>query len=144
MYNSFGIEEVKEENHGWFECYKEFKEAYQHEPKLNEIRLYSKIYEYAGTIDNYGLVLGLKTVGDYKTFATVNQTTIDKVGLQLAAYRQLLIEQGHEVEQGLMIHLRNGKKAKLYFYTSEQLDDYFEKFIQMLNYKKLIKKLGGK
>jgi hypothetical protein len=115
---------------------------YKHESILNEFKFYSRL-KYAGTVDSYGLVMGKKTVIDYKTCAKLDKLLINKTGLQLSAYANGLEEKGHEVEQGLVIQLIPNKNPKLNFYTNEQLNEYFNNFKKMLEYKKIIKYYGG-
>lgn len=142
LFNKFGAIEIKEELRGYFNSYLKFKEMFKHESLLNEFRFYSQL-GYAGTVDSYGLVMGKKTVIDYKTCAKLDKQLIDKTGLQLSAYKNGLEENNYEVEQGLVIQLIPNKSPKLNFYTSDELNEYFNNFKKMLEYKKIIKFYGG-
>jgi hypothetical protein len=56
--------------------------------------LFSEKYGYGGTIDFYGLIDRLWTLKDYKTAKAIWPEHL----YQVAAYRQLLEENGHKVE----------------------------------------------
>jgi hypothetical protein len=60
-----------------------------------EIPLVSEIYGYGGTIDFFGMIDRVFTVKDFKTAKAIWPEHL----YQVAAYRQLLIENGHPVEQ---------------------------------------------
>jgi hypothetical protein len=64
------------------------------EPILCEAALVSENYRYGGTIDMYALVDGVRTIMDFKTGRAIYPEHI----YQVAAYRQLLEEHGHQVD----------------------------------------------
>jgi hypothetical protein len=68
----------------------------QHEivPILCEAPLVSEQYRFGGTVDMFALVDGVPTIVDYKTGKAIYPEHI----YQVAAYRQLLTEQGHKVD----------------------------------------------
>lgn len=62
-------------------------------PIFTEKRLKSEVYRYGGTIDIYGTLDGEPALIDLKT----SQDIYEEMRYQLAAYRQLLIENGYPV-----------------------------------------------
>jgi hypothetical protein len=73
-----------------------------------EVPLVSAKMGYGGTPDWYGLVDGIPTLLDIKTSAQVYA----EHWIQLAAYRLLLQEAGHEVEQVGVLHLPRNLDGK--------------------------------
>lgn len=74
---------------------------------------------YAGTVDFYGEVDGLKTIVDFKTSKQVRMTMF----LQLALYTQLLEERTYDVEQvGILIV--NDKRTEFKLLKREELEPY--------------------
>lgn len=61
----------------------------------SELELVSEKLKYGGKIDLYGIVNGKKTLVDFKTSGGIYPEMI----IQLAAYRNLLEENGYEVEE---------------------------------------------
>ena len=110
------------------ECYAPYLQAYaaflrDHAPQwlLTEKPLYSAADDFAGTIDRYGIVSGLQTLIDIKTTYAV-QKPLCRASLNL--YRRLLEENGHPVDQQLILHLRKDGTYKLHpFSTEDQLPD---------------------
>lgn len=77
--------------------------AVEHElqPILLETPLVSEKFSFGGTPDFYGRVDGKTTLLDFKTGKAVYQEAF----YQVAAYRELLIEHGHEVNQVKILRL---------------------------------------
>ena len=78
------------------------------EARIVEVPLVSAKMGYGGTPDWYGLVDGIPTLLDIKTSAQVYA----EHWIQLAAYRLLLQEAGHEVAQVGVLHLPRNLDGK--------------------------------
>lgn len=135
LYNEFGVEEIDEEYRGYLEAYKSFLQTYHYQPIHNERQVVSEL-GYAGTVDCVAKVNGIVTVVDYKTTSKLNPR---KVGLQLAAYRQALKEEGIDTELGAVLQLKKDGKYKFLMYDSNQLDEHFKYFKLLLDAQKVIK-----
>lgn len=135
LYNEFGVEEIDEEYRGYLEAYKSFLRTYHYQPIHNELQVVSEL-GYAGTVDCVAKVNGIVTVVDYKTTSKLNPR---KVGLQLAAYRQALKEEGIDTELGAVLQLKKDGKYKFLMYDSNQLDEHFKYFKLLLDAQKVIK-----
>ena len=135
LYNEFGVEEIDEEYRGYLEAYKSFLRTYHYQPIHNERQVVSEL-GYAGTVDCVAKVNGIVTVVDYKTTSKLNPR---KVGLQLAAYRQALKEEGIDTELGAVLQLKKDGKYKFLMYDSNQLDEHFKYFKLLLDAQKVIK-----
>lgn len=135
LYNEFGVEEIDEEYRGYLEAYKSFLRTYHYQPIHNERQVVSEL-GYAGTVDCVAKVNGIITVVDYKTTSKLNPR---KVGLQLAAYRQALKEEGIDTELGAVLQLKKDGKYKFLMYDSNQLDEHFKYFKLLLDAQKVIK-----
>ena len=135
LYNEFGVEEIDEEYRGYLEAYKSFLRTYHYQPIHNERQVVSEL-GYAGTVDCVAKVNGIVTVVDYKTTSKLNPR---KVGLQLAAYRQALKEEGIDTELGAVLQLKKDGKYKFLMYDTNQLDEHFKYFKLLLDAQKIIK-----
>jgi hypothetical protein len=69
------------------------------EPILVEASLVSEQYKYGGTLDFYGKLDGILTLIDWKTGSGIYDSYI----YQLSAYRNLLLENGYENPERVMI-----------------------------------------
>jgi len=76
-----------------FLSYLAWEKQHTVEPILCEEPLVSELHGYGGTIDCYAKVDGVLTIVDYKTGKAIYPEHI----YQVAAYRQLLEEHGHDV-----------------------------------------------
>ena len=78
------------------------------ETRQTELSLVSEAHGYGGTLDWYGTVNGLPTLIDFKTSAAIYDDHL----YQLAAYHQLLIEDGHEVSEARVLRLSRDEDAE--------------------------------
>jgi len=78
-----------------FISYLNWEKGHKVEPILCEAPLVSEQYQFGGTLDCYALVDGVRTLIDYKTGKAIYSEHV----IQTSAYRQLLSEHGHKVEQ---------------------------------------------
>ena len=108
----------------YFNAYLAFCEDYNFKLLLSEVRLYSKKYRYAGTVDAYGDISGgFKTIVDFKCSWKIDVSVI----YQLQAYRQMWKEcfEGENV-QIAALHLRRDGTYK--YWTEDEMVDYAETY----------------
>ena len=78
--------------------------------EMTEKSMWHPEYRYAGTIDRYGTVDGVKTLVDLKTTYTVYKTLC---GASLNLYRMILEARQKAVEKLLILHLKKDGTYKL-------------------------------
>lgn len=106
----------------------------------NELQLVSQKYKYGGTIDIYCTLDGKKTLIDLKTGKAIYEDYF----FQLAAYKELLKENGYIVEQTMILRIGRDESEDFEPRIKNNLDKHFELFKNCLNIyslKKEIKKL---
>lgn len=109
------------------------------EPILMEAPLVSERYRYGGTLDIYATIDGIKTLIDLKS---TNDLWPEHF-TQVSAYRQLLIENGHEVDAVRILNIPRSKTAvfKEAVLSPEVLDMNFEIFKHLLRIYEIRKEL---
>ena len=90
---------------------------------LSEQSLVSEAYRYGGTIDWYDMIDGALTLCDFKTSAMVRF----EHKLQLAAYRQLLVENGYQVESIRLLKIGR-QHGDFEEHIIRRVDEYWEIF----------------
>jgi hypothetical protein len=91
----------------------------------SELRLVSDQFNYGGTIDYYGMINNTLMIMDFKTSNYFNK----KMFLQLAGYRQLLIEHGYDVDAVMILKLSKMEdKFEIMRKEADELGDYFRLF----------------
>ena len=118
-----------------FELFRKWGKQHKLEPILLEEQLVSEKWEYGGTPDFYGLVDGEKTLLDFKSSGVYSDQFI-----QLAAYKNLLEEQGHKVDNCWVLVLPTDKELKEA--QREDVSDHWEAFTHLLEVYRLLKKIG--
>jgi hypothetical protein len=118
-----------------FELFRKWGKQHKLEPILLEEQLVSEKWEYGGTPDFYGLVDGEKTLLDFKSSGVYSDQFI-----QLAAYKNLLEEQGHKVDNCWVLVLPTDKELKEA--QREDVSDHWETFTHLLEVYRLLKKIG--
>jgi hypothetical protein len=112
-----------------YQKYIDWEERNPIKPILSEVALVSEKYQYGGTPDLYGLCLKDLLLGDFKTNA---KGIFPENIYQVAAYEQLLIENGYRVTK--VIILRIGRQDPEGFeekiVTRGELDAGFEIFLR--------------
>ena len=103
MYDLYGICECKPEHINYFNAYKDFKKEHEVKTIANEVRLYHKTLQYAGTLDLISIVDNKVTLIDIKTTAVLHTKL---VAVQLAAYLDALNSYGLTVEQVATLQLK--------------------------------------
>lgn len=74
--------------------YFEWEKNHTLEPMMVEVPMVSEKYQYGGTVDFYGMLDGKPAIIDFKT----GKAIYDEYFHQLAAYVQLIEEQGHPID----------------------------------------------
>jgi len=102
----------------------------------------SEMFQYGGTLDHYCLLDGVKTLIDYKTGKAIYSEQF----YQLAAYKQLLNEEGYKVDQCIILRL--GRNEEEGFETKTMTDlrkqlGVFLSCLKIYQLKKEIKKIYG-
>lgn len=108
----------------WFS----WRKAHTIEPILVEEGMVSEAHRYGGIVDCYGLVDGVLTLLDFKT----GKAIYDEMGYQLAAYRQMLTERGHEVQQSRILQIGRDESESFSERSWTNLDREFEIFVHAL------------
>jgi hypothetical protein len=98
-----GQAEIEDEYLPYLQAYAKFRQEHDVHWELIEYADYHPELRYAGTIDRYGLVDGIKTLIDIKTTYTVYRSLC---GASLNLYRLILEARDKQVERLLILHLR--------------------------------------
>lgn len=94
----------------YLEAYAAFRREHDVEWELIEHPDYHPLHRYAGTIDRYGKVDGMRTLLDIKTTYTVYKPLC---GASLNLYRMMLEARGKGAERLLILHLKKDGTYKL-------------------------------
>lgn len=118
--------------------YHSWSKIHQLKPICIEVPQVSDRYGYGGTPDFIGLVDGRMEIIDYKTGNGIYGSAY----YQVAAYRQMAHELGHQVEHARI--LRIGRSADEGFEERliTKFDDEFQLFLRCLEIYNLLKKMG--
>ena len=117
-----------------FELFRKWGKQHKLEPILLEEQLVSEKWKYGGTPDFYGLVDGEKTLLDFKSSGVYSDQFI-----QLAAYKNLLEEQGHRVDNCWVLVLpTNGELKEA---QREDVSVHWKIFLDLLDIYKLRKEI---
>ena len=108
------------------------------EPILIEEPLISKL-GYGGTIDLYAKTNGQKWLIDFKTSSGIYQD----MAYQVAAYRNLLIENGHPVDKTIILNIGKSEDDAFQVKTFNNMDKEFELFKHCLGIYKLQKSIDN-
>lgn len=104
---------------------------------LAETPLVSEKMQYGGTPDLYAVINGEKTLADFKT----GNAIYDEYFLQLAAYRMLLEENGHEASKAIIVRIGRDETEGFETRTVTSFKLYEEIFKNLLNIYNLKKQL---
>ena len=115
----YEIDDISEENRGYFNSF--LKWWTENTPELvgSEIRAYHRRLMYAGTVDLLCYIGGKLTLVDYKTTYTVLEKNC---AVQLEAYNQMLKSFGICVERKMILHLTKTGEPKVYEYPVADLE----------------------
>jgi len=110
------------------------------EPILIETSLVSERYKYGGTLDFYGKIDGILTLADWKTGSGI----YDSYVYQLSAYRNLLVENGYEnPERVMIVRINREENERFEELVKKNTDTEFEIFKRLVEIYHLQKQLGG-
>jgi len=125
-----------------FSKYLDWRDKHEIKSIFLEKQSVSGKYQYGGTLDHYCLLDGVKTLIDYKTGKAIYSEQF----FQLAAYKQLLEEEGYKVDQCIILRLGRNEEEGFETKTITDLTMQFEVFLSCLKIyqlKKVIKKMYG-
>jgi len=98
----------------------------------------SETYQYGGTLDNYCLLDGVPTLLDYKTGKAIYPEQF----YQLAAYKNLLEEEGNKVDQCIILRLGRNEEEGFETKTMTDLSKQFAVFLSCLKIYQLNKEIN--
>lgn len=117
----------------------DWRKAHDVKPVLLEAPLVSEKYRYGGTLDFYGEIDGKLSLADLKSGKAVYPEMV----YQLAAYRQLLVEHGHPVENVRIVRIGRDESEGFEERIFGNLDAAWEVFAHLRAIYDLKKQLGG-
>lgn len=115
--------------------YLEWEKSHKVEPVLVEVPISSDVYGYGGTPDCFAYVNGELELIDFKTSGGI----WNEYFYQLAAYRQLLIEQGHKVNKARILRIGKDSNGDFEDRTITTFDNEFQLFLHCLSIYNLLK-----
>jgi hypothetical protein len=121
--------------HGCMKAYYEWEKAHTVLPVLVETPLSSDTYGYGGTPDCLAYVNGELELLDFKT----SKAIWSEYFYQLAAYRQLLIEQDYKVERARILRFGKDSEGDFEERLITKFDSEFELFLHCLSIYNLLK-----
>ena len=135
QYGKFEIDKAENALISYFEWEKSRKIV----PIENELPLVSEAYGYGGTIDCYCSIDGEIWLLDFKTGKAIYPEML----IQLAAYRQLLNENGFEVQKAKILRIGRDETEGFEERTITDFTLQWELFKHCLEIYKLQKQIGG-
>ena len=114
-----------------FNSFKEYIKGKTIKPILIETPLISEIYQYGGTLDLYAKVDGCLEIWDFKSGSGIYENNI----YQLAALRQLIIENGYDPPQRVIpinIPKSPDDSFAIQSRNANNLEDEFEIFLSLV------------
>ncbi|NLH62486.1 MAG: PD-(D/E)XK nuclease family protein [Ignavibacteriales bacterium] len=130
--------ETRDKAENSFLSFLEWAKGKDIEPLALEIEAVSESLRFGGKFDFYGLVNGIKTLIDFKTGSGI----YDEMGIQLSAYRYLLIENNlGDPEQCMIVRIPRDE-TETFEVKSFETKDNFEIFKRLLEIYYLQRKNG--
>ena len=121
-----------------FTKYLEWKSANPFKTLLCEAELVSETFQYGGCIDLYcEFENGEKWLVDHKT----SKAVYDSHKYQLAAYQNLLIENGYQVDGCMILRIGRGEDEPYETIKADNIDRRFKYFINLLENVQIEKEL---
>lgn len=120
-----------------FLSYLHWEEGHKVQPIICEDPMVSEKRLYGGTVDCYCLLDGIPTLVDFKS----GKAIYDEYFVQTSAYKELLIEHGHPVEQIKILRIGRDETEGFEERTITDSRDYFDIFCHLLDVYYLKKKL---
>jgi len=119
---------LQQEAQNCFDLYLQWEKAHTIKPILVECPMVSEQYGYGGTLDLYAEIDGRLWLVDFKTGGFYE----DPCFIQSAAYRQMLIEHGYQVDDALVLQIQRGKKKPKPHEVDTDWQHDFRKFMVCL------------
>jgi len=106
FYNKYKFANISKEYEGYFEAYRKWyrKEGFSFIEIKSELKVYHKVFNYAGTIDM--LITNTKEEHILVDIKTTNELNMKYVSLQLSAYKDALLNQGINVKSMYVLWLK--------------------------------------
>jgi len=118
----------------------EWRKTHDCSPIICEVPLVSERMKFGGTVDCYCMLDGIPTLLDFKT----GKAVYDEYFVQLAAYKELLEENGHPVKTCRILRIGRDESEGFEERTVQHTDKYFTIFSDLLDIYYLKKELGWK
>ena len=118
----------------------EWRKTHDCSPIICEVPLVSERMKYGGTVDCYCELDGEPTLLDFKT----GKAVYDEYFVQLAAYKELLEENGHPVKTCKILRIGRDETEGFEERTVTHTDRYFTIFSDLLDIYYIKKELGWK
>jgi hypothetical protein len=115
--------------------YHEWEKSHKVEPIIVEVPMSSDKYGYGGTPDCLAMINGELELLDFKTSNGIWNTYF----YQLAAYRQILIEKGHNVNRARILRFGKDDNSGFEDRLITKFDNEFELFLHCLSIYNLLK-----
>jgi len=117
--------------------YLDWRDRHKIESIFLEKQSVSEIYQYGGTLDHYCLLDGVPTLLDYKTGKAIYPEQF----YQLAAYKNLLEEEGELVKQCIILRLGRNEEEGFETKIMTDLNKQFAVFLSCLKIYQLSKEI---
>ena len=118
----------------------EWRKNHTIEPILCEEKFVSDSLGFGGTCDCYCKLDGVLTLLDFKT----GKAIYDEYFVQVAAYKELLKENGYPVEQVMILRVGRDETEGFEHRSIAETDEYFRIFLDLLDIYYIKKELGWK
>lgn len=115
-----------------------WKKQHEIEAILCETPMVSEAFRYGGTVDCYCKLDSIPTLLDFKTGKTIYQDHF----VQLAAYKNILVEHGYPVEQCRILRIGRDESEGFEERSIESTAKYFDIFKNLLSVYYLKKEVG--
>lgn len=108
-YLKYGLDDIDPDYRCYMDGFHEWWEEYNPEFVASEMRVYHKLYRYAGTADLLAIIDGKLTLVDFKTTYKLSEKS---VRVQLEAYSQAMGSHGIIIDGKMVLHLSADGKWK--------------------------------
>jgi hypothetical protein len=120
--------------------YLDWEKKHTIEPILLEAGLVSEKHKFGGTLDMYAMVDGVLSLVDFKTSKGIYSTNF----YQLAAYKQLLEENGHKVDNSMILRIGRDDQEGFEVRQEKNLETELKVFLKCVDIYYLLKETNKK